>query len=149
MNVAPSDQQFVIVAGPHRVTLVKGGGVRSYTHHGRAVLDGYPAEAMCTGARGTPLIPWPNRLADGTYTYAGTDYQVVLTEPETHNAIHGFLRWHNWTVRKRETDRVILDPPPDRRHRIDYAFTDLAARGRQAGLGPPQRPQRAARRVVD
>ena len=109
MSVAPSGQQFEIIAGPHRVTLVEvGGGIRSYTCGGRAVLDGYPAEAMCTGARGTPLIPWPNRLADGAYTYAGTDYQVALTEPEAHNAIHGFLRWRNWTLRERETDRVVL-----------------------------------------
>ncbi|MGH3843874.1 MAG: hypothetical protein ACRDS0_20870 [Pseudonocardiaceae bacterium] len=109
MSVAPSGEQFEIVAGAHRMTLVEvGGGVRSYTHDGRAVLDGYPADQMCTGARGTPLIPWPNRLADGAYTYAGTDYQVALTEPEAHNAIHGFLRWRNWTLRERETDRVVL-----------------------------------------
>ncbi len=109
MSVAPSGEQFEIVAGGHRATLVEvGGGLRSYTCGGRAVLDGYPADQMCTGARGTPLIPWPNRLADGAYTFAGTDYQVALTEPEAHNAIHGFLRWRNWTLRERETDRVVL-----------------------------------------
>jgi galactose mutarotase-like enzyme len=27
--------------------------------------------------------------------FRGTRYQVALTEPEAHNAIHGFLRWRN------------------------------------------------------
>lgn len=66
MSVVPSGEQFEIVAGRHRVTLVEvGGGIRRYTHDGRDVLDGYSLEEMCVGARGTPLIPWPNRLADG------------------------------------------------------------------------------------
>ncbi|MCA1695754.1 MAG: hypothetical protein LC808_36210 [Actinobacteria bacterium] len=31
-----------------------------------------------------------------------------MTEPEAHNAIHGFLRWRNWTLREHVTDRVVL-----------------------------------------
>lgn len=107
--VLPSGEQFEIESGDHRVTLVEvGGGIRSYTCGGRDVLDGYPPAEMCTGARGTPLIPWPNRLADGVYSYRGADYQVSLTEPEAHNAIHGFLRWRNWTLRECAKDRVLL-----------------------------------------
>ncbi|HEX4101854.1 MAG TPA: hypothetical protein VHY21_15155 [Pseudonocardiaceae bacterium] len=44
MSVAPSGEQFKIVTASHLVTLVEVGGVRSYTHHGRAVLDGYSGE---------------------------------------------------------------------------------------------------------
>ncbi len=76
------------------------------------MLDGYPRQEMYTGGRGTPLIPWPNRLADGAFAFAfafaGTNYQVTLTGPEAHNAIHGFLRWRNWTLRVRHADRVVL-----------------------------------------
>jgi aldose 1-epimerase len=105
----PSGAQFEIRSGRHRATLVEvGGGIRTYTYDGRPVLDGYPPEEMCSGARGTPLIPWPNRLADGAYTFDGTDHQVALTEPEAHNAIHGFLRWRNWTPLETEPDRVVL-----------------------------------------
>jgi aldose 1-epimerase len=55
-----------------------------------------------------PTDPLANRLVDGAYTFDGTDHQVALTEPETHNAIHGFLRWRNWTLLESEPDRVVL-----------------------------------------
>ena len=55
---------------------------------------------MCDGAHGAPLIPWPNRLADGRYSFGGTEYQLALTEPENRNAIHGLLRWRNWRARE-------------------------------------------------
>ena len=51
---------------------------------------------LCDGAHGAPLIPWPNRLADGRYSFDGADHQLALTEPERHNAIHGLMRWRPW-----------------------------------------------------
>src|ERR1700683_808668 len=93
----PSGEQFEIAHGQQRATIVEvGGGVREYAVGERPVLDPYPVQAMSDGAHGTPLIPWPNRLADGRYRFDGVDYQVALTEPGKHNAIHGFLRWRAW-----------------------------------------------------
>lgn len=109
MPVPPSGEQFEIVAGEHRATVVEvGGGVRSYHRAGRPVLDPYPLEAMCDGAHGAVLVPWPNRLGDGRYSFDGADYQVALTEPSKHNAIHGFLRWRPWRLLDRSPDRVAL-----------------------------------------
>jgi aldose 1-epimerase len=105
----PSGEQFEIRAGAHRAIVVEvGGGLRECWLNGRAVLDGYALEQRCTGARGLPLIPWPNRLEDGRYRFAGADYQVPLTEPDKHNAIHGFLRWRNWTCREHAAGRVVM-----------------------------------------
>ncbi len=68
MKTAPSGKQFEIRDGAERATIVEvGGGVREYLVGERPVLDPYPADAMCDGAHGAPLIPWPNRLADGRY----------------------------------------------------------------------------------
>jgi aldose 1-epimerase len=61
---------------------------------------------MRDGAHGVPLIPWPNRLADGRYRFDGVDYQVALTEPEKHNAIHGLLQWRPWQVLRQTRTRV-------------------------------------------
>lgn len=109
MGFTPSGEQFDIVAGGQRAIVVEvGGGVRQYTVDGSEVFDGYAVEEMCSGARGCPLVPWPNRLADGAYTFHGTRHQVALTEPQTHNAIHGFLLWRNWTVRERERHRIVM-----------------------------------------
>lgn len=105
----PSGAQFEISAGDQRASIVEvGGGVRAYEVGGRAVLDPYPVGAMCDGAHGAPLIPWPNRLADGAYRFGGTDHHVALTEPDKHNAIHGFLRWRSWSAREEAEDRVVM-----------------------------------------
>lgn len=85
-----------------------GGGIRSFTDAERDVLQPYAADAMCDGAHGAPLIPWPNRLGDGRYRFDGIDYQVALNEPEKANAIHGFLRWRSWRAVEHAADRVVM-----------------------------------------
>ncbi len=108
-SVPPSGEQFEIAFGDQRATIVEvGAGVREYAHGERDVLQPYAADAMCDAAHGAPLIPWPNRLRDGRYSFDGNDYQLALTEPEKHNAIHGLLRWRNWQVVDREADRVVM-----------------------------------------
>ena len=107
--IPPSGEQFELVHGEHRATVVEvGGGIREYVVAGHDVLDPYPREAISDGGHGSPLIPWPNRLADGRYSFAGADYQLALTEPTRQNAIHGLLRWRNWTALERASDRVVM-----------------------------------------
>jgi aldose 1-epimerase len=105
----PSGEQFEITSGDQRATIVEvGGGIREYQVGQRAVLDPYPLEEMCDGAHGMPLIPWPNRLRDGRYSFDGQEYQLALTEPEAGNAIHGLLRWRNWRALERTEERVVV-----------------------------------------
>lgn len=99
MKSFPSGEQFEIRYGDQRATIVEvGGGIREYFVASRAVLNPYDIDQMCDGAHGAPLIPWPNRLADGKYRFDGVDHQVALTEPTKSNAIHGFLRWRSWRL---------------------------------------------------
>ncbi len=107
--VAPSGEQFEICRGELRATIVEvGGGIRTLSAGGRELLDSYPPQSICDGAHGTPLIPWPNRLADGRYSFDGRDYQVALTEPDRHNAIHGLLRWRSWRAVERQPEGVVM-----------------------------------------
>jgi aldose 1-epimerase len=109
MRAAPSGEQFEIAHGDQRATVVEvGGGIREYGVAGRDVLDPYPLEAMCDGAHGAPLIPWPNRLADGRYRFDGVDLQLPLSEPERHNAIHGLLRWRSWRPASHDRESVTM-----------------------------------------
>ena len=109
MGAPPSGEQFEIRHGDQRATIVEvGGGVREYAVGDRPVLDPYPIDALCDGEHGAPLIPWPNRLADGAYHFDGTDYTVALNEPERHNAIHGFLSWRPWHAVEHHTSRVVM-----------------------------------------
>jgi aldose 1-epimerase len=109
MTLPPSGDQFEIRFEDQRATIVEvGGGVREYRHGNRDVIEPYPLADMCDGAHGAPLIPWPNRLADGRYQFDGSDFQVALTEPEKHNAIHGFVRWRPWKAAHIRDDRVTM-----------------------------------------
>lgn len=109
MTVLPSGEQFEISSGGHRATIVEvGGGLREYEVDGRPVIEPYSADRMRDGAHGAPLIPWPNRLADGHYSFDGEGYQVPLTEPEKRNAIHGFLLWRSWEALEGDADRVVM-----------------------------------------
>jgi aldose 1-epimerase len=64
---------------------------------------------MARAGRGQVLLPWPNRLQDGTYEFEGVRYQLALTEPEHWNAIHGLVGWASWHARVQEPHRVVLE----------------------------------------
>jgi aldose 1-epimerase len=106
----PTGDQHEISHGDQRAVVVEvGGGLRVYEAAGGARLDGYEAHEMCSGGRGQPLMPWPNRVRDGRYEFDGSSHQLALSEPEAHNAIHGLVRWANWTVAQRNRDRVVME----------------------------------------
>ena len=133
MTDAPSGRQIELAHGDQRAVVVElGGGLRTYTAGGADVLDGYGAGAMCDAGRGQLLAPWPNRLEDGAYDFAGRRHQLPLTEVPNRNAIHGLVRWSAWSVAEEAPDRVVmahrLRPQPG------YPFTlDLQA---SYALGP-------------
>ena len=105
----PSGAQYVIRHGDQQaVAVAVGGGLRTYAAGGRDVLDGYAEDAICDGARCQTLIPWPNRVQDGTWIWEGSEQQLPLTEPEQHNAIHGLVRWLVWDLVTHTEDTVQL-----------------------------------------
>jgi aldose 1-epimerase len=109
-NGVPSGEQIEIRARDHRVVVVEvGAGLRSYTAGDRALLDGYEKEEMATAGRGQVLIPWPNRIEDGAYEFAGRRHHLPLNEPEAANAIHGLVRWAAWSVGERGATRVVME----------------------------------------
>ena len=96
---APSGQQLELAFGDQRATVVElGAALRSYAVGGRPRIDGYETDEMCSGSRGQVLLPWPNRIAGGTYEFGGAEHQLALDEPARHNAIHGLTRWMQWRI---------------------------------------------------
>jgi aldose 1-epimerase len=109
MADAASGAQFELRSGQQHATVVEvGGGLRTYTLGDWSILDGYVAEALCDGGRGQPLLPWPNRLADGHYSFEGHEYQLPIDEVSASNAIHGLTRWLNWHAVDQQPDRVTM-----------------------------------------
>lgn len=107
MTVPPSGAQWTIRHGEHEATVVEvGGGLRTYTVAGCPVVAGYPVDAQCAAGRGQLLMPWPNRVRDGRYTFAGRSHQLALSEPGRGNASHGLVRWALWRLAERTQDSV-------------------------------------------
>jgi aldose 1-epimerase len=102
-----SGEQIAIASGGHRaVATTVGATLRSYTVDGIAVIDGFDAGEVCPGGRGQLLFPWPNRIAQGRYEFAGRREQLPIDEPELGHAIHGLARWSAWRVEARGDDHV-------------------------------------------
>lgn len=115
--VLPSGRQIEIRhADAHAVVVEQGGGLRTYHVGSEPVLDGYAADQMVQSARGQVLVPWPNRLHLGRYTWDGTQLQVPIDEPDKNNALHGLCRFRSWQVVERAehavTMGVLLLPQP-------------------------------------
>jgi aldose 1-epimerase len=105
----PSGAQWTIAAGGHEAVVVEvGGGLRTYRAGGVDYVDGYAADELCVGNAGQVLAPWPNRIRDGRYAFDGRSYQLPLTEPERHVALHGLVNWLPWRLVARDADAVTV-----------------------------------------
>lgn len=112
---APSGTQWTIAADGHEAVVVEvGGGLRAYRQDGVDHVDGYAEDEICPGSAGQILAPWPNRIRDGAYRFDERTYQLDLTEPARHNAIHGLVNWSAWQLVEAAPDAVTLgyDLPP-------------------------------------
>jgi aldose 1-epimerase len=136
---APSGRQIEIRAGESAqestATVVEvGGGLRTFTVGGRAILDGYGADEMCTAGRGQVLLPWPNRLAGGRYTFEGQELQLPITDGGTGSAIHGLARWQRWELAAPAPDTCVatleLPPQPGWPFLLDLTTTYTVLPGR-------------------
>ena len=97
------------------VVVEYGGAVRSYVAGGRELLDGFAAGEAATGARGLPLLPWPNRIRDGRYTWRGQELQLPINEEDKRTALHGLVTQVAYAVAGAGEHHVELA------HRIDHA----------------------------
>lgn len=105
----PSGEQFEISAGGyHAVVTESGGALRHLSHAGVRLVDGFEEHEMSSGGRGQVLMPWPNRIEDGQYSFGGRDHQLALTEPTRRNASHGLARWAAWTPGEHTSSSVSM-----------------------------------------
>lgn len=105
----PSGAQYPISHGDQRATVVEvGAAVRQYTAGDREIFQSYPEHDVSWGFHAAVLVPWPNRIRDGRYEFDGETYQVALTEPDRHNALHGLAAWRPWSLADHSATSVTL-----------------------------------------
>lgn len=94
-----SGTQYTLQHGPYTASIASVGATLRYLRHdGRDLVVPYDAEEIRPSFRGAVLVPWPNRVVDGKYSFNGESHQLALTEPERSHAIHGLLGWVDWTL---------------------------------------------------
>jgi len=107
--VAPSGEQFVVEGGGYRAVVTEGGaGLRELEYDGRPLVEGYAEDDPASGGRGQLLLPWPNRIRDGRYGFAGRDHQLPLSEVDRGHASHGLVRWACWRPVEVSGDAIAL-----------------------------------------
>ena len=94
-------------AGGASATVVEvGAGLRELAVDGGAVIDGYGPDEPCPSARGSHLIPWPNRIRQGLYVWDGEQQRLPVNEWSLGNASHGLSRWHVWHLAEHDDARA-------------------------------------------
>ena len=128
MSAAPTGEQYEINSGNHRAVVTEvGATLRRFSVDGRDVVHGFDVTETIKGGRGQNLIPWPNRIRDGRYTFNGVTQQLALTEPARHNASHGLARYVPWVLVEQQADTVVnrvrIHPQPGWSGTLDATIT--------------------------
>ena len=109
MTTLPTGQQYQIAFGRYGAVVTEvGASLRSLTLDGREVLSTFAADEVPHGSRGRQLVPWPNRIRDGRYTFDGVERQLPITEVPRNCALHGLGEGMAWRLVSHTIDEVVL-----------------------------------------
>jgi len=128
-----SGTQIHLSRGAQSATLATvGAALRVYTVDGADVVVSFGEDEVAPAFHGMVLAPWPNRLADGAYTFDGHELQLPISEPARNTALHGLSCWVDWSISEASSDAatLVLDLaaspgyPFSLRVSVTYALTD-------------------------
>lgn len=96
----PTGRQLEITHGEQLAVVAQvGAALRVYSVGGRDVVTPFGEDQLPPAYHGMVLLPWPNRLGDGVYTWEGVTYTVPLNEHAPRlTALHGLACWTRWDV---------------------------------------------------
>jgi Galactose mutarotase and related enzymes len=104
-----SGTRFDLTHGDYAASIASiGATLRSLTYRERDLVVPFDEDAVRPSFRGATLAPWPNRVVDGRYEFAGDQHQLALTEPARGHALHGLASWLDFTAVDEGDDHVTL-----------------------------------------
>lgn len=105
----PTGFQVALSAGSDEAVITEvGATLRHFSVGGRDVIVSFPEDELPPASNGAVLVPWPNRIRDGQYTFDGADRQLPLTEPQRGTALHGLVVWQRWTLEEHDDTSATL-----------------------------------------
>lgn len=121
MTAASSPELVEIHSVNTRAIIDPRGAVLHGYHNGGVALTEPGSARTKLLASGDTMFPWPIRVRDGRWAYAGEGHQLEITEPGFNNAIHGLVQDVVFTVQQRAANTVTLATRIDRAP--GYPFT--------------------------
>ena len=115
--------EFNIRAGEYTAVITaRAGALRELRHRGRDLIVPFPAGGPIPDYRGIVAAPWPNRIADGRYTFDGAEFEVPVNEPDRGCALHGLVFPLDWDLESQNESSVTLSctagPTPGYPHTV-------------------------------
>jgi aldose 1-epimerase len=118
--------RWTIRSGGHEAVIGRrGAGLCAYTVDGVDLAAPIGEEEVPTAYHGLVLAPWPNRVPDGRWSWAGQELQLPVNEVPTGCALHGLVAWSAWHPRSVSDDAVelgvLVEPQPGYPFALDLA----------------------------
>lgn len=128
MTTPLSGTHFGLSAGDYHATIASvGATLRTLEYRGRPLVVPFDADEVRPAYRGAILAPWPNRVVDGRYTFAGVEQQLPLTEPARGHALHGLATWLDFAAVGRAdggaTFAATIEAQAGYPHRVEVSVT--------------------------
>lgn len=99
MTTLPTGKQFHISHGAMEAVVTEvGATLRSIRHEGRELLWTFEEDEASRDSQGAHLLPWPNRIADGRYSFDGVGHQLGINEVDRQTALHGLNAGFKWEL---------------------------------------------------
>jgi aldose 1-epimerase len=108
-KTSPNGGLAVLRAGDYEATVAGvGAGLVGLTYQGRDIVLPFAPDALPPAYAGKVLMPWPNRVAGGAYSFGGQRFELPVNEPGTGSALHGLALWNEWQMERRSDAEVVL-----------------------------------------
>lgn len=104
-----SGREIVVQAGEYEARVVTvGAGLAGLRYRGHDLVVPHGVGECPPGYLGKVLMPWPNRIAGGSYSWEGATYDLPVDEPTFGTSLHGFVAFQEWEIAEANASSVIL-----------------------------------------
>ena len=108
-TASPNGELIVLKAGGYEATVATvGAGLVGLSFEGRDIVLPFPADELPPAYAGKVLMPWPNRVAGGAYSFRGRRFELPVNEAPTGSSLHGLALWNAWKVERSSGTEVVL-----------------------------------------
>jgi aldose 1-epimerase len=100
------ETNYSIASGRYRAEISEtGAALAELVFSGADIIEKRTHERYFSGE---VLAPWPNRIANGKYSYGGHDYRLDINEANRNNALHGLVFNKQWQIISNQSDEITL-----------------------------------------